>query len=175
MDWFYGVALLVLSVGMVILFAMFGELASRLPNAGASEYFEPLETDAVGSDKSIWLQSTFGSPKIDDVLVLSSSCTSCLEIVAEPDVLLNLFNSRKFAVLLSCPSFETGAEFAQTRLSFLPSSSTRIDVGGRDAITEFGVSSSPVLLRFDNGCLQTGWQLGSRLALEKVLGFDRSS
>ena len=82
-----GFALLVLAGGMVVLFAMFGELSVRVAETGLvkrSTEIRPLDRARLGHVPASWPPAIgqLGTREFA-LLVLSSACTSCADIATQ--------------------------------------------------------------------------------------------
>lgn len=158
------VAVVVLGVAVVLLFAMVGELGRSCCAARQPEH-ERLELAAEGADGL--LEGIFDNP-VDTVVVLSSVCSSCARFLADPDEIRRVLDGRRWAVIVSSPTVRAGREFAE-RLN-IGEAPIFIDSGGRTCRERFGVQSSPTLLIFSNGRLTAGWQAVSLSSVQSVLG-----
>lgn len=159
MDLFFGFVLLLLAGGMVALFAMVGELASRVGDpanpAPASTEVEPLEDARTGHTPAVWPPglAAIGAADTAVLLVLSTICSSCQlvarQLVRQPDITLD----RPWGVVVTCGDAAKGEEFiAQYDLGQLPHF---LDVGGEWARTEFQVQSSPVAVLLAHSTVET--------------------
>ncbi|MEV4756497.1 hypothetical protein AB0J86_15480 [Micromonospora sp. NPDC049559] len=167
MTVFFGLVLLVLACAVVLLFAMLGELASRVPTQDQtpSKQVEPIENAKLGAEPLEWPAELAHVPARDAsvVLVLSSSCASCEKIAAQVPAALD--RGVDLTVVVSCGIRERGEDFAK-RHGF-HRTHTYIDHGGTWSTQKFGVDSSPAALLFRRGRLQTAllfWDLDSVLA-----------
>jgi hypothetical protein len=160
MDLFFGFVLLLLAAGMVALFAMVGELASRVGDPASppppSTDVEPLEDARVGHAPGAWPAGleTIGAADTAVLLVLSTVCASCQsvagQLTAQPDVALD----RPWGVVVTCGGDATrGEDFvARYGLGGLPYA---VDVNGEWVRTEFNVQSSPVAVLFTHATVTT--------------------
>jgi hypothetical protein len=148
MDLFFGFVLLLLAGGMVALFAMVGELASRVGDpanpAPPSAQVEPVEDARTGHSPAVWPAGleTIGVADTAVLLVLSTVCSSCQTVAGQlaerPDIALD----RPWGVVVTCGDVARGEEFvAQYGLGWLPHF---VDVNGDWVRGEFNVQSSPV-------------------------------
>ena len=152
MDLFFGFVLLLLAAGMVALFAMVGELASRVGDpanpAAPSAAVEPVEDARTGHSPAVWPAGleTIGVADTAVLLVLSTVCSSCQTVARQlaerPDIALD----RPWGVVVTCGDVARGEEFvAQYGLGRLPHF---VDVNGDWVRDEFNVQSSPVAVLF---------------------------
>lgn len=161
------VALLVLTAAVVLLFAMVGELASRVPAADGDDGYANDYSDFIpGAAVSRWPGTLAGlaGRRSVTVLVLSSICTTCNEVAGE----LASYRAEKLAgigVVVSCALLPAGEEFVQQHaIDHLPH---YIDDGGAWVRDSFGVNKSPVALRFEDGVLVEAYQFNR---LKPLLG-----
>jgi hypothetical protein len=146
-----GIALLLLAAAVVLLFAMFGELAARVgrPTAGdrAAVDVQPVDGARIGTTPSVWPGRLAEVPSNGRavVLSLSTSCGSCREVAEQ----LAQGDARRYAIALASPDPATGADFlASYQLTGLPH---HVDVGGQWLRGELGVQHSPAALVFRDG------------------------
>ncbi|GAA0959007.1 hypothetical protein [Virgisporangium aurantiacum] len=148
MDLFFGFVLLLLAAGMVALFAMVGELASRVGDpanpAPPSAAVEPVEDARTGHSPAAWPAGLepIGGADTAVLLVLSTVCSSCQTVARQlaerPDIALD----RPWGVVVTCGDVVRGEEFvAQSGLGRLPHF---VDVNGDWVRAEFNVQTSPV-------------------------------
>jgi hypothetical protein len=168
MSVLFSVALLVLSASMVIGFAMIGEVSSRIPLAAQNDAFYAIDDCPVGAERSAWIESTFGSNVVSDILVMSSSCSSCSMLLDDAPDLSEILGGG-LAILLSCPTYEQGAAYADQRLSYFPDNRVVIDVGGARSIEHLRVNSSPALVRFDSGLISGAWEFATIPGLRSLV------
>jgi hypothetical protein len=149
-----GVGLLALAACMVVLFAMVGELASRLPTAGEGPWVRPIEDARIGHAPASWPQGLLPEFPADDerevLLVLSTVCESCRAVAAE----LSSHRSadrKGLGLVLSTGNRENGEAFLQE--FNLGSFRHAIDEGGGWTTTELGVRISPAGVLVENGVI----------------------
>jgi hypothetical protein len=146
---------LVLATAIALLFAMVGELASRVPEFSRAinrDQLRPVEGAKIGHVPASW-PAPLGRLANDDnalLLVLSSACASCEEVGRQ---LHNEAPNTGLAIVISCGSRETGEAFV-TRHD-LRSHDHFIDVGGNWVRGEFGVMVSPAGLVLRRGRLES--------------------
>lgn len=146
----FGFALLVLTIGMVVLFAMFGELSARVAEAEPqtrSTAIVPLENARLGHVPEIWpAELPGGRADLSVLLVLSSACSSCDDIAAQLHENPGHAQWNGMAIVVSTAHRLTGEDFiARHRLGQFPH---YLDEGGSWVTGEFGVQSSPSALVF---------------------------
>jgi len=152
-----GCAVLILTIGMVVLFAMFGELSSRVAAGGAaarSTEIRALEKAELGRIPDSW---PAGLParqdRISVLLVLSSVCGSCAEIAGQ--LTKGHTDWQDMGIVLSTSHGDTGQDFIMRHgLSRFPH---YIDVGGDWVSGQFGVRFSPSALILSGGRLQAAY------------------
>lgn len=181
MDILFGVVLLLLVVAIVILFAMLGELASRVPApAEPDRTVRPIDTADIGAVAEEWPAS------LEDILaqssqatamlaVLSTSCTTC-EQVAEQIASEQRRAGRPtpgLAVIISCPVDRVGEDFAERHgLGAVPH---YVDAGGRWVASSFGVTISPSALLLRNGVLTSALMFHDFSAMQDAVSEQSTS
>jgi len=151
MTYVFGIALLVLAGGVVVLFAMLGQLADRAgvtPAQGSG--IRLLEEAHVGRVPTAWPAGLagFGDGPLRIVLVLSTACSSCRTVAGQ---LADHADVADIAVAVSTADAAAGAEFvAANGLARLPH---HVDEGGDWVSGEFGITVSPAALVFRDGML----------------------
>jgi hypothetical protein len=150
-----GFAVLILTIGMVVLFAMFGELSARVATGGAkprSTELRALEDVHLGRIPDSWpeaLSARGGEPSV--LLVLSSACGSCQDIASQLSGDPGHADWTDMALVVSTGNVDTGQDFVMNnRVGQFPH---YIDVGGEWVGEEFGVRYSPSALIFRDGQL----------------------
>lgn len=167
----FGFALLVLTIGMVVLFAMFGELSSRVAEPGPparNTDIVPLDNTRLGHVPEIWAAGLPGERDgLSVLLVLSSTCSSCEDIAAQLRENPGSARWDRTAIVISTARRLTGEDFANSYgLSQFPH---YIDEGGKWVSGEFGVQSSPSALVFDGGQLIAAYIFHDVAALQARL------
>jgi hypothetical protein len=156
--------LALLACAVVVLFAMLGELSSRLPvAASASQHGAVWQPDGLqrGAPKSSWPPPLLPLRDANSALLLvfSPVCKSCNAIASElpasvvsPDP---AFARLTVAVLVAAQHEPTGYDFLRRHdLRGLPH---YVDVGGAWVSDNFGIHSSPAALFFHAGSLMDGY------------------
>ena len=170
MDLFFGFVLLLLAGGMVALFAMIGELASRVGDpanpAAPSPQVEPVEDARTGHSPTVW-PAGLEPVRVADtavLLVLSTVCSSCQsvarQLAEQPDIDLD----RPWGVVVTCGDVARGEEFvARYGLARLPHV---VDVNGDWVRDEFNVQSSPVAVLFTHSTVTAALLFNDVAALD---------
>lgn len=166
-----GVAFLVLAAAVGALFAMLGELASRIPPAdgGSSDFLAPLEEYRPGAVIDQWPDglAALAAEPTSALLVLSTVCATCDRVAADLAQADRRAAGTPVGVLVSCPDESRGAAFvAKHGLQAVPH---LVDTGGGWSTGRFGVNRSPSVLLFKEGTLTSAYSFGSYQALRKKL------
>lgn len=163
------VALLLLTAAVVLLYAMMGELAARLPTDGADSadagHATPLEDYRSGTYVADWPErlATLANQPSPVLLVLSPICGSCKQVATELSTIPVDGLGIPLGIVVSSGSAETAEEFvAQHRLGHLPH---LIDEGGTWVRDTFGVNISPSALLFEKGVLTNAYTFSTINAL----------
>jgi hypothetical protein len=174
-DIFFGVTLLLLVVAIVVLFAMLGELASRIPAAAEPERaVRPLDRARIGAAPAEWpapLEDLLAQSRQATAMlvVLSTSCATC-QTVAEQIAQEQRYAGRPkpgFAVLVSCAAAGMGEEFVERHgLEAVPHF---VDAGGRWVSNSFGISVSPCVLLVENGVLTSAFVFQDFAAMQTAV------
>lgn len=151
-------AILVLAGATVLLFAMLGELNSRIPNAagrGEKQPVRPLSDAPIGHLVAKWpapLEHLHAGDRTV-LLALSTACAACDQVAAKMlGARTDLF-AGPIGVAVSCPSTETGEAFVERHGLFqLPH---LVDAGGEWLRTEFGLTISPTAMVFESNRLRS--------------------
>lgn len=165
----FALALLVLAGAVVLLFAMLGELASRVPppdGGKPDQRVEPLADALIGNAPDAWPGSLTHLSSAGDglLVVLSTVCQSCRRVAGQLSPELAADGGRPFAILISAPSRDKGEDFAQQHaLSRFP---YFVDVNGDWVTRAFGVVTSPCGLVLREGRLETALQFQDFAAVE---------
>jgi hypothetical protein len=166
MEIFFGAVLLLLVAAVVLLFAMLGELTSRLPTereaaAARDPEIWALEDARLGVEPSRWPAGLAGlsaaeAPDPDaarPVLVLSTACSTCKDVAAQLSDELDQGAEADMAVIVSTAERERGERFVeQYGLQRLPH---YVDEGGAWVADEFDVRMSPTALVMRGGRLES--------------------
>jgi hypothetical protein len=166
-----GCALLVLAAGMVVLFAMFGELSARVDEAGMvrrSTEVRVLEKARLGQVPQSWPPSLPGpGDGTFTLLVLSSACGSCADIATQLTTDPGHADWAGMGVAVSTAHRDTGADFVDRHgLARVPH---YVDEGGDWVSGEFDVRFSPSALVFRGGMLAEAYMFHDVAALRATL------
>ncbi len=148
------IAVVVLMMAVVTLFAMLGQLVSRLPEtvlAGASREVHPLEEARLGAAAVDWPDPLrlLAEDTPSCLLVLSTVCASCDDVSRQ---LASFEPVLPTAVLVSCSEYGIGEAYVERyELGRFP---FYVDQGGAWVNTNFGVQTSPTALVFAEGSLR---------------------
>jgi hypothetical protein len=149
----FGFALLTLAAAIVVLFAMMGELSSRVPEPGAAQRdttVRPVEDARIGHAPQVW-PAGLPDPADAVLLVLSTACGSCKDVAGQLGTDPAHADWPEVAVVVSTAGKQTGEEFVTTHgLDRFPH---YIDEGGEWTVGEFGVQLSPTALVLRSGRL----------------------
>lgn len=159
--------LLVLAVAVVVLFAMVGELGSRVPApAETPSWLNPVEEVLIGAAPASWPAPLTGLPARERavLLVLSPICTSCRIIASE---LARHADWQETALVVSASDRTSGREFvAQYGLGSFPN---HVDEGGEWVRSEFGLGRSPTALVLRAGRLVSAYTFSDVATLRSRL------
>jgi len=158
---------LLLAAAVVMLFAMLGELYSRV--GPAPEPTIPLQEVKVGQRPATWPKELARLAKATDgvLLVLSTSCASCVQVAGQLRDQFDMLAGYDTAVALSTADRERAEAFVREHA--LPRGSVYVDVGG-DWVTEaFGVQTSPSALVLRDGQLTSALVFTDVAALQSAM------
>lgn len=170
-----GVAVFVLAVAVVGLFAMMGELASRVPDpdqapgaASGPGSLEPLAEARLNVAPDDW------PPELAEVrdaarahvIVFSATCATCKQIASGETGPLDVL-PQPMAVMVSCPRQEAGDEFlaAHPMITDYPHV---LDVRGDWLTGNFEVQTSPSVLVFTHGRLVSAHTFNTATKLPEI-------
>jgi hypothetical protein len=159
---FFGAVLLILVAAVVLLFAMLGELNSRLPTereaaATRDDTIAPLEDALLGAEPGSWPQplrdrlAGAGGPGI--ALVLSTACATCKDVATQVADELDRGGAGDLAVIVSTADRDRGEQFV--RRYGLERVAHYVDEGGTWVSEAFNVRMSPTALVMRNGRLES--------------------
>jgi len=169
MEIAFGLVLLILSAAVVLLFAMFGELASRVPDrnsAAAKSRVQPVDGALIGRTPERWPTSLshLADADVGLLLVLSTSCASCRQVAKQLSAELVRNGAGRIDILVSSASRDFGEDFVQQHgLGRIP---YFVDEGGDWVKNEFGVMISPTGLVFKKGRLDAALLFQDLAALQ---------
>lgn len=169
----YGLVLLLLVLAVVVLFAMLGELASRVPaSTEPDRTVWPFDQARLGAVPDYWPEpiadfvSQRGTETVE-LIILSSSCTSCKAVAAQLTALKREDPALDLAAfpVITCSTRERGEQFVATHgLQVVPHF---IDEGGAWVSGNFDVTLSPCALLFDDGALTSALAFQDFTALQE--------
>lgn len=150
----FGFALLVLAAAIVMLFAMFGELSSRVAESPSApvrdKRIQPLDDARIGLIPDSWPASLPG-PSDAVLLVLSTACGACTDVAAQ--LRSDHVGWDEVGVVISTSGRQMGEDFVETH--GIGGFSHLVDEGGVWAREELGVQQSPTALVFRSGRLRS--------------------
>ena len=166
-----GVAVFVLALAVVGLFAMMGELASRVSDPdqlGTDSTLLPVEEARLGTTPADWPAELAPVRDADRayLLVFSSICSTCAQIASGSTGPLDQLQPPVGAVI-SCPTPEAGAEFLDKH-PMVGDYPHLIDVGGAWLADTLGVRMTPSVLVFERGTLRSAHTFTSAAALSNL-------
>ncbi|MBE1492783.1 hypothetical protein [Plantactinospora soyae] len=160
---FLSIVVLILAGAIVMVFAMLGELSSRVPasNEESLRRIEAIDTARTGHSPSHWPAELahVAEQEYSLVLILSSTCVSCEKIAGQVSKMLDR-GPANLGLVVACPARERGEHFAATH--GIDRGTLYIDEDGAWTKGEFSVETSPAALLFRNGRLQSAllfWDL----------------
>ena len=165
----FGFALLVLAAAVVVLFAMFAELAARVPaesSARRSRTVRPLDDARLGHSPVVW-PAALPSGGRSVLLVLSTICNSCEDVARQLVFDPGHADWTEASVVVSTGDQASGEEFiTHHRLEQFP---RHVDEGGEWISGEFGVQSSPTALVFRDQRLVAAYEFNDVAAVRTVI------
>jgi hypothetical protein len=173
----FGIALLIVAAAVVMLFAMLGELATRIPAPGPPRrdpVVQPLEEARLGSIPAYWppgLRQAGGDRDLV-LIVLSTVCSTCADIAFQLTEEPGHSDWGELAVVVSTGSESAGQSFiTQHRLTAFR---WFIDTGGDWISQQFGVRVSPTALAFSDGRLSSAYGFHDVAALRAKIAAERN-
>ena len=166
------VAVFLLTVAVVGLFAMMGELASRVPAAedepDAAAPPQPLPDAVLGAEAAGWPAEIAHLSEAEHaaLVVLSPVCTTCRRIASGATGPLRI-PAPASGVMVSSPSERRGVEFVDEH-PMLREYPVALDVEGSWLTGNFGVDVSPSVLIFERGRLRSVHTFTSVAALTQL-------
>jgi len=168
---FLSFVVLVLAGAVVLLFAMLGELTSRLPTLGVNyrdPEIAPLPDARLGAAPEQWPPALDNEPEL--LLVLSTACASCEDVAAQISQRLDAGPIPGAALLVSCGEASTGRDFLDRHgLARMP---TYVDEGGAWVSNSFGVRHSPTALVLQDSHLKAALVFTDFAALQTTITND---
>jgi hypothetical protein len=166
------IAVVLLAIGMVALFAMMGELYARFGGPGSAAPAEAvLDVEAkLGGSASSWPGelASLGTAPDGLLIVLSASCVSCEDVARELSKDFQPVPGYETAVALTASDAKRAEAFLAGH--DLPKDRVFVDVGGRWVIENFEVQSSPSALVFARGALVSATVFTSVNSLKDIAG-----
>lgn len=162
---------LLLSAAVIVLFAMLGELYTRVgPPADTAP--RPLTEANIGQRPAAWPIELERLATADDtiLLVLSSACGSCAQVATQLREQTKPLGDHEMGVVLSTADAESADVFL--REHELPRDSVYVDVGGKWLVDAFGVQTSPSALVLRAGRLSSALAFTDVAALRTALAAD---
>lgn len=171
-----GVAVFLLAVAVVGLFAMMGELSSRVsdpdqptsldPPAGP-DHLHPVPEARLGAAPARWPAelAAVRDAELAHVVVFSTTCTTCARIAGGETGPLDV--PPPLAVVVSSPRPEAGAAFL-ARHPMVTGYPHLVDVGGAWLTSNFEVAISPSVLVFSRGALQSAHTFTAATTLSQL-------
>ncbi|WP_344610739.1 hypothetical protein [Dactylosporangium salmoneum] len=162
MMYVFGLVALVLAAGMVVLFAMLGELSARVGPGSAPQVessvwvLTDVALGGVPSALPAGLSGLNGLDRLDRrgpsmLLVLSTQCRTCTSVGEQLRDNPDLADPATIGVVVTTGEASQGAAFIQRyNLGSIPN---HIDLDGAWMRTQFGVNFSPTALVFRDGVL----------------------
>ncbi len=165
------IALLLLMIAVVVLYAMLGELASRLPaqGANAANWIQELAGSRIGTSAAVWPDNLLPLARMPRwvLLVLSPTCSTCNKVAAELGTLTDAAFSESVGLVVSAGDQKTGERFIATNaINRIP---YFVDEGGAWTTGNFGINTSPTALIFRKGVLTRAYNFGSIDAISEAL------
>ncbi len=167
-------ALLAFTAALVLLYAMVGDLASRVPraaqDAGEGDFVTPLADHRPGAVPKSWPAelAVLQDEERAVLLVLSPACSSCNRVARE----LSAMDATEFGLplglVVSSVDRRVGEEFAARHgLHRVP---TLVDERGRWVTGNFGVRTSPAALVLTRGVAAEAYVFGGfRTVLDTIV------
>ena len=159
---FLSIVVFVLAGAIVLLFAMLGELASRIPGSDQGRRrIEPIDTARTGHRPETWPAELADLPEQEYalLLVLSSTCASCEQVAGQVSRMLDR-GPANVAVAVACPARERGEHFSAVH--GLDRGPVYVDEEGAWSKRELGIDTSPAAVLLRHGRLQSAllfWDL----------------
>lgn len=163
----FGFVLLVVVAAVVLLFAMMGELASRVPESTRRvPVVQPSGDAAIGRVPYVW-PAELPDARRCVLLVLSTICGSCVDIATQLSELPGYAEWDELGVVISTSHQGRGDEFvAQHGLDRFRH---YVDEGGAWVDEQFDLRVSPVALVFRDGRLDSAYGFNDVAALRNEL------
>jgi hypothetical protein len=183
------VAVFLLTVAVIGLFAMMGELSSRLPDPGPLSgpdgpgrpvrpstvdgmdvvpHPHPVPEARLGAGPAEWPPELAAVRDAEraHVVVFGSTCVTCQRIAGGETGPLDALTP-PLAVVVSCPLPKDGTEFLR-RHPMVTDYPHLIDVGGSWLQANFDMNTSPSVLVFEHGKLRSAYTFTSAQVLSQL-------
>ncbi|HEX6681435.1 MAG TPA: hypothetical protein VF062_01475 [Candidatus Limnocylindrales bacterium] len=174
-----GVAVFVLAIAVVGLFAMMGELSSKVSDRAAPSGLEhavvphphPVPEAKLGVEPAEWPDELAAVRDAEraHVVVFGSTCLTCGHIASGETGPLDVL-APPLAIVVACPGEDDGIEFV-TRHPMVTAYPVVLDVGAVWLTRNFEMGTSPGVMVFANGRLESAHTFTSAAAL-KLLPAD---
>lgn len=167
MIYLLGFALLVIAAAVVVLFAMLGELASRVPDPRPERHVpvvEPFAEVRSGHVARVW-PAELPDPERCVLVVLSTICGSCRKIASQLAERPGYAGWTELGVVVSTGDARKGQEFVAR--NGLEHFRHLIDEGGEWVASEFDTRLSPTALAFHGGRLIAAYTFNDVEALRQ--------
>jgi len=182
-----GVAVFMLTIAVIGLFAMMGELSSRVPEPDALSgqdgparpgqrpstvdilpHPHPVPEARLGAEPAQWPPELAAVREADraHVVVFGSTCATCGRIASGETGPLDAL-APPLAVVVSCPLPKDGADFLAQH-PMVTDYPHVVDVGGAWLNTNFAVGTSPSVLVFEHGRLRSAHTFTSAKVLSHL-------
>lgn len=165
----FGFALLVVAAAVVVLFAMFAELAARVPAGSSvrrSTTVRPLEEARLGHAPEVW-PAGLRTGERSVLLILSTICSSCDDVARQLASDPGHSDWAEVSVVVSTGGRIKGDEFITHHgLERFPHF---VDEGGTWTTDEFGVQSSPTALVLRDRRLESAYEFNDVAALRTAI------
>ena len=167
----FGFVLLVLGGAIVLLFAMFGELGSRVPqpdHSAKNKTVQPLDEARIGRTPDSWPAALSGLSTAESgiLLLLSTTCSTCREVAQQLSSELTRGKADQIYVAVSASNSDAGEDFIQKQ--GLGRAPYFVDTSMDWVKNEFGVVISPSGLVFRNGRLESALLFQDLAALRRA-------
>lgn len=163
------VLVLLIAVGLVMVFAMLGELSSRVSNPDATEdlgrHIAPIDA-RVGSAITDW-PASLDLPRSCVLIVFSTICESCRALAGELRDGASIPTDSPVGVVVSTGDRAAGERFVE-EFGLAQQRPVFVDVGGAWVKTNFDIAQSPAVLVLADGRLQFAYGFDRLAALGRI-------
>lgn len=167
-DILLAVVLLAMTVAIVGLFAMMGELNSRVTSSPADDGLQAIDDANVGGAVEVWPDALGHVAEQEEatLLVFSTSCRTCTKILdGETGPLPSGVN---ISYIVVCPDATTGRTFAEKHGLGGDHRPTMLDIGGDWTKETIGVAVSPSVVTVRRGVIESADIFTSSPALSRL-------